>query len=729
MARNRHRCRTTDLVDTESDVDSQFDTSYTDGSDTDLTEPEIQNHARTLPLKPVHATEKPPDDTDEDLSDIESDHDQPDGTKRLRTRVVERWQRYCLVKAAEEPAGSIWDDPEDALRNASQSIMFRFLKWTLSLTRGRKNRKLKGISTAGSFKTDWKNFRIYYQKLKGEKIDAEIARRIRIGIRKVIRDRKMNTQPRDNIPLYIEDVIPFNETIITTRKKRFHLGIQRIMLCLLLMLGLFTANRKRAMMRLQYKHILITMQRNPHGGPPVPSIDIKPEYVKQLLGTKDLNEFCFPEIIFGVSLVLSPHVFLFGLLFHANAFEPNVRSMEALRSLFISRGRQQLEVPIKREMDDYYIFCKVDTVNGKPRIFREQPMSDSSYYSAVKGISEIMGFLNCIFYHQFRYGTGEILDSTGWVSDSQRNLIMNHASTATFLEYYRPRRHANMQEAVLGLTPDETWKRALTSASRWKDWGRPRYLDDDAKALVDQDPELLDAIRHWNELEEAYERDLDPELIPALNEAQREVTNARQRARYKQKNDMRRGFSRKNAIIEINGQLSGSILPEDDISHPPLEADDVPPEMALLAEALLSVPVEWTLEGEWQRRNTASDVIVGYCDYEEGGPLRGRPKRKRSANHVDGTRNNHPGVTEPVFKASFNEEERLREQRKYKQKEEEVWTCFQCGKKYTKKSSLLRHFRPAHLNDRRCNSCNDGWEHLEQMHWQRHIDEVHHLRT
>jgi hypothetical protein len=87
--------------------------------------------------------------------------------------------------------------------------------------------------------------------------------------------------------------------------------------------------------------------------------------------------------------------------------------MEELRNLFISRGRQQLEVPIKSEMDEYYIFCKVETVNGKPHIFREQPMSDGSYYAAIKGISEIMGFLNCIFYHQFRYGTGEILDSTG----------------------------------------------------------------------------------------------------------------------------------------------------------------------------------------------------------------------------------------------------------------------------------------------------------------------------
>jgi hypothetical protein len=33
------------------------------------------------------------------------------------------------------------------------------------------------------------------------------------------------------------------------------------------------------------------------------------------------------------------------------------------------------------------------------------------------------------------------------------------------------------------------------------------------------------------------------------------------------------------------------------------------------------------------------------------------------------------------------------------------------------------------LNDRRCNSCNEGWEHLEKKSWQRHIEAVHQLRT
>jgi hypothetical protein len=83
-------------------------------------------------------------------------------------------------------------------------------------------------------------------------------------------------------------MIPFNKTILTTQKKRFYLGIQRIMLCLTLMLGLFTTSQRQAILKLQYKHLQITLQKNPRRGPPVISVDIRPKYIKQLLGMKNL---------------------------------------------------------------------------------------------------------------------------------------------------------------------------------------------------------------------------------------------------------------------------------------------------------------------------------------------------------------------------------------------------------------------------------------------------------
>jgi hypothetical protein len=115
-----------------------------------------------------------------------------------------------------------------------------------------------------------------------------------------------------------------------------------------------------------------------------------------------------------VSLVFSPHVFLFSMLFHANAFEsPNLKSMKQIRNLWVMRGCQEMELPLKREMDDYYLFCKVELVCGQIQIIRDQHLSDDTLYGQLKSCSEIYGFLNPLFSHQFRYGGGKLLDSSG----------------------------------------------------------------------------------------------------------------------------------------------------------------------------------------------------------------------------------------------------------------------------------------------------------------------------
>jgi hypothetical protein len=54
---------------------------------------------------------------------------------------------------------------------------------------------------------------------------------------------------------------------------------------------------------------------------------------------------------------------------------------------------------------------------------------------------------------------------------------------------------------------------------------------------------------------------------------------------------------------------------------------------------------------------------------------------------------------------------------------------FQCRKGYSQHQGLLRHFWPAHLNDRQCNSCDDGMVFLHQMYWQNHVAAVHRLYT
>jgi hypothetical protein len=286
-----------------------------------------------------------------------------------------------------------------------------------------------------------------------------------------------------------------------------------------------------------------------------------------------------------------------------------------------------------------------------------------------------------------------------------------------------------MQQVIFGMEEDEIWDRALNNMNRNKDKRRPRFLDDTEKAFVESEPELQEAIRELDYLQDIYEQNPIPEFASEVALAHKRVLNTRQRLRYKRLGQVRREFGPKQAVIDTNGQLDGTILPEDDAAEEVPLDDNMPVIQVTLVEKLTAVPTVWTLEGEWQRRSEGVDAIIPYCDFREGGPLRGRRKQKRSINddHAHGK----------ALKKSTEEENNKfsSTKTKHEQEQEHIRTakkpliCFQCGKKFTQHQSLLRHFRPKHLNDQVCNFCADGMEYLERMHWQNHAAAVHGLKT
>ena len=94
--------------------------------------------------------------------------------------------------------------------------------------------------------------------------------------------------------------------------------------------------------------------------------------------------------------------------------------MEDLRRLLVEGGRQEMPLPLKRETDNYYVFPKVEVICGQPRISWETPMNGSTLDAQLRTSSEIHGFLNHFFSHQFRYGGGDLLDKSGeWTINTQ----------------------------------------------------------------------------------------------------------------------------------------------------------------------------------------------------------------------------------------------------------------------------------------------------------------------
>ncbi|KAH2144417.1 hypothetical protein KXV68_005553 [Aspergillus fumigatus] len=660
-----------DFVGSSPDWDEQRDATY----ETDVTEPDVtEPDDRPSPRKRLRSDQKDPalepslsneadefyddplDDTGIDLYEIDEDFDKAEGTIERRERIETRWKRYCNSKKKTEPNVQKWGDPEEALRQVSNNDLYRFLGWSLKLKRGKNGRRNKGIHKSSSLNTDWKNLRGYYQKLTKSKIDDIDGSEVRRGIKYLVVEHGLDTQPKKKTPVYIEDIGPLNETILLTQLKK--------------------------------------------------------------------TTFALPEVVYGPSLVICPHTFLFGLLFHAKAFRNNLTSKAQLRKLFVSKGCQQLLVPLDREKADWYVFCKTELVKGVPTIQRTQPMSKSSMSSLLVTFGEIRGWPGAFHAHQFRYGSGKVINESGWVSKEQHMLIMKHASPRTFLDHYHPLQiDTDMIRVICGLDPDVELMRAVTRQNRWEDPRRPRYLTEQQRAQVEDHPELQEARRKLSELGAQYDKTQQPGLLTRIER------------------------QKKEAFLDIEAQLSGTALKEEEEDEP--FEDAVPPTQLHLLQCLMSYPISNSLEDEWNRRDAGANAVLQYCDVLEGGPLRGRPRRETTTSAASDEPTAQPqddapqvqdGVSTCEVEPPTVRGKPLRATKEYLEKSELPEACFQCfaNEKLPDKvrcrmfhdaGCVTRHFDAKHLKEEplKCNWCEVTL--LHKMAFQRHAFDVHRVRS
>ncbi|KAE8334196.1 hypothetical protein BDV24DRAFT_156995 [Aspergillus arachidicola] len=211
-----------------------------------------------------------------------------------------------------------------------------------------------------------------------------------------------------------------------------------------------------------------------------------------------------------------------------------------------------------------------------------------------------------------------------------------------------------MIRIICGLDPDVELMRAVSRQSRWRDTRRPWFLTNQQRAQIEDHPEL--------------------------EEARCKLSNAHTQAlRHK----VRKNFDEEQAFLDIEAQLSGTAVEEDeDRSH--LE-DDMHPVQLHLVQCLVLYPISNSLEDEWNRRDAGADAVTQYCGVFEGGPRRGRPKRKASDSAASKSPSSQPHKVRRTQNnvdrdgaPDSTRDERIRATMEHIQESKQPRHCFQC---------------------------------------------------
>ena len=124
--------------------------------------------------------------------------------------------------------------------------------------------------------------------------------------------------------------------------------------------------------------------------------------------------FTIPQGIFHRSLLLSPHLFLLTLLFRHSAFdeESGLTCPEDIEKLDIHLGENELPLPLRRDLDEVFIFRKaIRTLTGYD-ISSNEPVTYGTMARWIKAIGEVLGIEYNVICYCLRYLTGNSLDQS-----------------------------------------------------------------------------------------------------------------------------------------------------------------------------------------------------------------------------------------------------------------------------------------------------------------------------
>ncbi|KAJ9480689.1 hypothetical protein VN97_g12850 [Penicillium thymicola] len=587
------------------------------------------------------------------------------------------WDKFCNgTKRGPVECLSWLSDTEETVR-----FLKALFSWRCDQRRGKNGRRTPGVKTKSSLDLFWKWWHLIYKAEVGHELSKDIQVKIRDVLAIVATDKKLSLKGRPKATMYVEDVAEFARVILSTTEMTFPCGWYRIQLLLFCQLAAITGSRPGALLKLRFQDLKLTLVRDPNGGRPRLFIYLRPEFTKSFLGEKESNTFPIPEIIFDPTLVLSPHVFLLGMLFRIGAFKslskdgPVMDCPEKLYRLRILDGLGEQELKLKDEILDQNVFCQAVREADGLRIAIEKGLTGSWLRYRMKRGGEITGFAEVAKPYCLRYGAAKAFNDSPDVSNELQNVMLQHASIDTFVRHYSVGIHVDAQAIVRGMPAQKQLMRFACSMSRSIDPRRPYRLEDsscindiprvrtledrkqarkrirdakkrtyeDAQATLQQEfgdnpprsgPHSRILRKRWKAQEKGVKK-LRQKFDHADEQYDRAVKQLRNEKGWQKHRLIRENLERyknEQPVIDSERQLSGKVVDEEVMGALQRTGYMTLQHMTLI-DSVLTMPGK-TVEKETERRIAAINAVIAVCDVEEGAPSR-PPPQKRPVDAVD----------------------------------------------------------------------------------------------
>ncbi|KAI1345775.1 C2H2 finger domain protein [Xylaria sp. FL0043] len=644
-------------------------------------------------------------------------------TLKVLEYVKQQWIRFCLTVLKTDWMAS--------LKKICIRVAIQFCNWQLHQKLSKSERAKPAVKKHNTLRCFWDRFRLVFELCMGHKIDSLIASSYMVNaLRSLSHNHGLSHEKRDNRAMSIEDIKHYINTALRTDQKNFKLGEQRILAVLFFLLLAPAGARPSSILELRFRDISVSLVRDPKGGRHRLLVRISLVRVKAYLDPKDEKSFLLPEVIHEPTLLLSPHVFLLGILIRHRAFQVDaLNDVRNISKLNIHQGENELLLPLRHDLDNKFIFRRVARdYSGKYQICDDR-ISLPMITQWVERIGKLAGFKNTTVNYCLRYMAGNSLDQNAGVSSSLRNLVMGHApNSTTFQRHYLSRTiRADLWAIHQDLEPQQELIQRTASHGYLRSSRRPIELTDAQSAALKRDPKLVRMTK---------DRDACHRGTPERKKISHKIKARVAKLQRAEIARVRREWDEQQAVRDITGLIEG----RDPDEGTALETGtaNMPLIQAQMINALEDTVVVDT-EQQLQRKANAINMIAEYCLFQES-----KTKNKIVAPA--------PAPAELQLPA----QDRLRELRQSVQVEpnKKIRRCFVCVgnalqvepdddnerystfcREFYSNYEAARHFMRTHLStlkddDKvRCPVCVPKVVLRHKKHFQNHAELVHGLRS